>query len=463
MPSNMRRLAADHAALHRDLPPYYLPPLESDDLTQLNILLTGPAGTPFAQGLWQLHLKMPKDYPQSPPKATFKTKIWHPNMEELTGAVCVDTLKRDWKPSLTLRDVLVTISCLLIYPNPDSALNASAGALMQENYAAFAHQAKLMTSIHAPIPPHLKEAVTEAKLRGDDAGVTLKEKEDHETNTRCRRKQTRTHTIHVRKPTRTKTPSEEDPLPSSSNPSDHRKITPSQDPSPSSSNPSDQPCPSMTDDTMSDSENDDSASASKENNPSHAPSPVTLAPPSPRKTALGKRPLSVLSVSYPEDNDVDMMLVDQDSNNPPTMTPNEQNISANTRSRTSSPLRKTPKLSLLCGGVNASGRLRDEMPIFEDVPQFPVQDPLRRMSGDGKENRGSATARGLKDKNDLSSMKTSNSPAPLSPAQAHNPPPALSSLSGSSTSKITKKKSTGGAHGRLAGRSSKPRIGIRRL
>lgn len=103
----MRRLAADHGALHRDLPPYYLQPSDSDDLSQLTILLAGPPGTPFAQGLWKLHLKLPDDYPKSPPKATFKTRIWHPNMEELTGAVCVDTLKRDWQPNLTLRDVLV--------------------------------------------------------------------------------------------------------------------------------------------------------------------------------------------------------------------------------------------------------------------------------------------------------------------------------------------------------------------
>lgn len=106
-PSNMRRLAADHAALHRDLPPYYLQPSDGDDLSQLTILLAGPPGTPFAQGIWKLHLKMPDDYPKSPPKATFKTRIWHPNMEELSGAVCVDTLKRDWQPNLTLRDVLV--------------------------------------------------------------------------------------------------------------------------------------------------------------------------------------------------------------------------------------------------------------------------------------------------------------------------------------------------------------------
>jgi len=50
---------------------------------------------------------MPEDYPKSPPKASFRTRIWHPNVEESTGAVCVDTLKRDWEPKLTLRDVLI--------------------------------------------------------------------------------------------------------------------------------------------------------------------------------------------------------------------------------------------------------------------------------------------------------------------------------------------------------------------
>ncbi|CAG8207468.1 unnamed protein product [Penicillium nalgiovense] len=449
MPSNLRRLAADHAALHRDLPPYYLQPSEGDDLSQLTILLTGPAGTPFSQGLWELHLKMPDDYPKSPPKAIFKTKIWHPNMEELTGAVCVDTLKRDWQPNLTLRDVLVTISCLLIYPNPDSALNASAGALMQENYDAFAHQAKLMTSIHAPIPHSLKDAVTEAKVRGEEAGTTLEEKEKDAIIKRPR-KQGRTHAATTKKTAPNTTASENSSQ--SSYPS-------------KSSNPFAQPFPPVTDNAMSDSESDDPASASKENDPTLSPSPVHLAPPSPRKTALGKRPLSVLSIPYPEDSDADMMLIDSDNDNDtPGMTSNERNITATTRSRTSSPLRKTPKLSLLCGGVNASGRLRDEMPIFEDLPQLAMQDSLRRLSGDGKENRGSATARGLKEKREYHSMKTLNGSTPLSPAHAQLPTPSLSSssLSGSSTSGISKKKAMSGLHKRLAVRA-KPRIGIRRL
>ena len=168
----LRRLAADQGALHRSpLPPNYLFPTgssEANDLTQLDILLAGPTYTPFAAGVWKLHLTIPPNYPQQPPKANFRTSIFHPNVDSQTGGVCVETLKRDWDDKLTLKDVLVTISCLLIQPNPDSALNAEAGALIQENYGAFARRAELMTSIHATIPKALRVAVTEAQNRGQE-------------------------------------------------------------------------------------------------------------------------------------------------------------------------------------------------------------------------------------------------------------------------------------------------------
>lgn len=71
------------------------------------MLLTGPPGTPYSEGLWKLCLTIPSDYPKSPPKAAFRTRMWHPNVEENTGHVCVETLKRDWDPKLTLRDILI--------------------------------------------------------------------------------------------------------------------------------------------------------------------------------------------------------------------------------------------------------------------------------------------------------------------------------------------------------------------
>lgn len=173
MKSSMKRLAKDQVALRKSLPPNYLFESEDDlglpdDLTQLLICLTGAEGTPYSQGLWRIRLDIPVEYPHSPPTATFKTRIFHPNVAEETGAVCLETLKRDWDPKLTLKDILITISCLLIQPNPYSALNQKAGVLIQEDYDAFARQAKLMTRIHAPIPSHLYEPAQDARRRGEE-------------------------------------------------------------------------------------------------------------------------------------------------------------------------------------------------------------------------------------------------------------------------------------------------------
>jgi len=83
----------------------------------------------------------------------------------------VETLKRDWSSSLKLRDVLVTISCLLIQPNPASALNEAAGKLATEDWDGYCRRAKLMTDIHAAIPRNIEADVREAQMRGEDKTI----------------------------------------------------------------------------------------------------------------------------------------------------------------------------------------------------------------------------------------------------------------------------------------------------
>jgi ubiquitin-conjugating enzyme E2 S len=80
----------------------------------------------------------------------------------------VETLKRDWSSTLKLRDVLVTISCLLIQPNPASALNEAAGKLATEDWNGYCRRAKLMTDCHAAIPSNIAKDVREAQMRGED-------------------------------------------------------------------------------------------------------------------------------------------------------------------------------------------------------------------------------------------------------------------------------------------------------
>ncbi|RAK97010.1 putative ubiquitin conjugating enzyme E2 [Aspergillus ibericus CBS 121593] len=448
MVSSLRRLAADHAALHEELPPNYIFPSDEastgDDLTQLTTLLAGPQGTPYSQGLWRLHLKMPEDYPKSPPKATFRTRIWHPNVEESTGAVCVDTLKRDWKSTLTLKDVLITISCLLIYPNPDSALNCAAGALLQENYDAFARQAKLMTSIHAPVPPELASAVSEAKTRGEDAGAVIPAEQEESRSLRPR-KGTRIASVTMKKRI-TRNSGEES---SSSRAFSHQPSTPieyqEQEP---------EELHDTLDTTASDDESETSTNASKENDPSLSPSPVRLALPHIRKNAFGKRPLSVLAL--PMDLD-DPFAMDTEDMTVDGMSASEKNIAANYPSdipdRSHSPQRKSPKLSVLDKGINSSGRIREDVQIFEDDPDPADLAFVRRASGDGKENPRALN--GLKDNDPAITMfHPSNPPTILTPSASTSAP------SGSRLSRpVMGSRKVSAPNGKKA----KPRIGIRRL
>jgi ubiquitin-conjugating enzyme E2 S len=113
--------------------------------------IEGPVGTPFEGGIFRMKLVLPADFPASPPRGFFLTKIFHPNVAE-AGDICVNTLKRDWDPNHGLRHIFEVIRCLLIEPFPESALNEEAGKLLIEDYKGYEQRAKLMTGIYAKPP-----------------------------------------------------------------------------------------------------------------------------------------------------------------------------------------------------------------------------------------------------------------------------------------------------------------------
>ena len=84
----------------------------------------------------------------------FVTKIFHPNIRQPSGEICVNTLKKDWQPSHSLRHVLMVVRCLLIEPFPESALNEEAAKLLLEDYDEYFRRAKMLTSIYASTLGH---------------------------------------------------------------------------------------------------------------------------------------------------------------------------------------------------------------------------------------------------------------------------------------------------------------------
>eukprot|EP00027_Filamoeba_sp_ATCC50430_P011406 CAMPEP_0168563966 /NCGR_PEP_ID=MMETSP0413-20121227/12968_1 /TAXON_ID=136452 /ORGANISM="Filamoeba nolandi, Strain NC-AS-23-1" /LENGTH=213 /DNA_ID=CAMNT_0008595555 /DNA_START=35 /DNA_END=676 /DNA_ORIENTATION=- len=155
-PATIRRLMKEISDLLSNPPEGIKLIQNEEDVTDIQSIIDGPAGTPYEGGFFRIKLKLSPDFPSSPPKGYFVTKIFHPNVSA-KGEICVNTLKKDWKPEHGIKHILLTVKCLLIVPNPESALNEEAGKLLLEKYEDYFKHAKLMTSIHASKKPGIAE------------------------------------------------------------------------------------------------------------------------------------------------------------------------------------------------------------------------------------------------------------------------------------------------------------------
>ncbi|KAG8898249.1 Ubiquitin-conjugating enzyme 13, partial [Tulasnella sp. 403] len=121
LPFLLQRIVKETERLMNDPAPGISAVPHEDNLRYFDVFLTGPQGSPFEGGIFKLELFLPEEYPMSPPKVRFLTKIYHPNIDKL-GRICLDILKDKWSPALQMRTVLLSIQALLSAPNPDDPL-----------------------------------------------------------------------------------------------------------------------------------------------------------------------------------------------------------------------------------------------------------------------------------------------------------------------------------------------------
>ena len=119
-----------------------------DKITNWEGYIIGPKDTPYEYGKFYININFPSDYPYNPPLILFKTKIYHPNINE-NGAICLDILKDEWSPILTISKVMYSLSSLLSEPNPEDPLVDYIANEMKQNPELFIKNAKTFTEKYA--------------------------------------------------------------------------------------------------------------------------------------------------------------------------------------------------------------------------------------------------------------------------------------------------------------------------
>mmetsp|Transcript_13126 Transcript_13126/g.23308 ORF Transcript_13126/g.23308 Transcript_13126/m.23308 type:complete len:149 (-) Transcript_13126:327-773(-) len=143
-----KRIAKELADIKKDPPANCSAGPTESDLFHWQATIMGPPDSPFAGGVFFVSITFPPDYPFKPPKVSFTTKVYHPNVN-IQGAICLDILKDQWSPALTISKVLLSISSLLTDPNPDDPLVPEIAHILKTDKKRYEATAKEWTAKYA--------------------------------------------------------------------------------------------------------------------------------------------------------------------------------------------------------------------------------------------------------------------------------------------------------------------------
>lgn len=143
-----RRLAHESADMNSNPPENCSAGPVDENLLKWTATIMGPKGSPFENGIFCLDISFPQNYPFKAPIVKFKTQVYHPNINK-NGDICLDILKDQWSPALSISKVLLSICSLLTDPNPNDPLAPDVAKVYKENKITYEIIAREWTQKYA--------------------------------------------------------------------------------------------------------------------------------------------------------------------------------------------------------------------------------------------------------------------------------------------------------------------------
>uniref|UniRef100_A0A803KKC7 E2 ubiquitin-conjugating enzyme n=4 Tax=Xenopus TaxID=8353 RepID=A0A803KKC7_XENTR len=146
--TSAKRIQKELAEITLDPPPNCSAGPKGDNIYEWRSTILGPPGSVYEGGVFFLDIAFSPDYPFKPPKVTFRTRIYHCNINS-QGVICLDILKDNWSPALTISKVLLSICSLLTDCNPADPLVGSIATQYMTNRAEHDRMARQWTKRYA--------------------------------------------------------------------------------------------------------------------------------------------------------------------------------------------------------------------------------------------------------------------------------------------------------------------------
>ena len=160
------RIKKEYQDLQKEKNSNVLVKLVNNDYRHWKGRIKGPIDTCYQGGIFDVDIIIPDDYPFKPPKMKFDTKIWHPNISSVTGAICLDILKNEWTPALTIRTALISLQALMCEPVPNDPQDAVVAKQYMSDIKLFNQTAKHWVEEYANPERNLQKKIKEITEMG---------------------------------------------------------------------------------------------------------------------------------------------------------------------------------------------------------------------------------------------------------------------------------------------------------